>query len=124
MLGMTQINFRVQGHIEKFLTLRAKLENKSKTAVANEIFLKGITELMIPYLAKLYQEGKISIKKISEITNQHFTQVMDELPKHIRDIKEDDELLQYAGTIEEIFEPFLQNAKQQGISFDKGLSFE
>ena len=121
---MSQINFRVQGHIEKFLTLRAELENKTKTAIANEIFLKGINDLMIPYLAKLYQEGKISIKQISEITNQHFTQVMDEIPKHIEDIKENDELLQYSDTVEKIFEPFIQNAKQQDISFDKGMSYE
>ncbi|MHA1601452.1 MAG: hypothetical protein ACTSVU_00615 [Promethearchaeota archaeon] len=121
---MSQINFRVQGYIEKFLALRAKLENKSKTAVANEIFLKGLNELMFPYLAKLYQEGKISIKKISEITNQHFSQIMDEIPKFIKDIKEDDELLQYSEKIEEIFEPFIQNAKQQNISFDKGMLIE
>ncbi|WP_457558975.1 hypothetical protein [Candidatus Harpocratesius sp.] len=76
---------------------------------------------MYPYLAKLYKKGKISIKKIREITNQHFTQVMDEIPKYIKYIKENDEILQYSGVIEEKFEYFIQNAKQQGISFDKAF---
>ena len=119
---MSQINFRIQDHIEKFLSLKAKLENKSKTAVANEIFLKGINSDMMPYLAKLYQEGKISIKQISEITNHHFTEILDLIPKYIDDIEENKENILSMERLDEIFDSLIQNAKLKGISFDEGIS--
>lgn len=121
---MSQINFRIQDHIEKFLSLKAKLENKSKTAVANEIFLKGINSDMMPYLAKLYQEGKISIKQISEITNHHFTEILDLIPKYIDDIEENNENILSMERLDEIFDSLIQNAKLKGISFDEGISSE
>jgi len=121
---MSQINFRIQDHIEKFLSLKAKLENKSKTAVANEIFLKGINSDMMPYLAKLYQEGKISIKQISEITNHHFTEILDLIPKYIDDIEENNENILSMERLDEIFDSLIQSAKLKGISFDEGISSE
>ena len=121
---MSQINFRIQDHIEKFLSLKAKLENKSKTAVANEIFLKGINSDMIHYLAKLYQEGKISIKQISEITNLYFTEILDLIPKYIDDIEENKENILSMERLDEIFDSLIQNAKLKGISFDESISLE
>ena len=108
---MSQINFRIQEHIEKFLSLKAKLENKSKTAVASEIFLTGINADMMPYLVKLYKEGKISIKQISEITNHHFTEIIDIIPKYIDDIKENSENIPSMEKLDDIFDSLIQNAK-------------
>ena len=121
MLEMSQINFRLNEHIEKFLSLKARLENKTKTAIANEIFLKGVNEVMLPYLTKLYQEGKVSIKQISEITNLHFTEIMDLIPKYITDINENEDIITYAEEVEKMFEPLIENAKKKGISFDDGI---
>ena len=70
-LGMSQINFRISSQIEKFITLKAQIEQKTKTAISKEIFLKGMNDVMFPYLTNLYKEGKVSIKKIAEITNLH-----------------------------------------------------
>ena len=79
---------------------------------------------MMPYLAKLYQEGKISIKQISEITNHHFTEIIDIIPKYIDDIKENSENIPSMEKLDDIFDSLIQNAKLKGISFDEGISSE
>ncbi len=52
---MSQINFRIDDELDEFVTLMSQLENKSKSSIGKEIFLKGLNAVMLPYLAHLYQ---------------------------------------------------------------------
>ena len=65
---MAQFNFKITPETNEFLELIAKEEKKSKAAISKLIFMDGLNNQILPYLTKLYQVGKISIKNIAKIT--------------------------------------------------------
>ncbi len=118
---MTQINFRVDEITNSFIEYKAKIDKKSKSAISKEIFQSGLKEVMMPYLANLYKEGKISIKLIAYITGIHPTEIYGILPKPIDDIEIDAGIIAYSREVGKKLIPYLQELKKKGISFDEGI---
>ena len=113
---MTQINIRVDSEIEKFIEIKSRIEGKSKSLISKEIFLKGVSMIMMPFFATLYRESKISIKEIARLTNQEPSAVIDQIAKLTDDIEMDDELIEYSHEIGNKIQPYLFEAKQFQIS--------
>lgn len=61
---MTQINIRIDESADEILTLLASLRKVSKTVVAREFMLEGLSQNLLPILLDLYREGKINLKKV------------------------------------------------------------
>ncbi len=114
---MFQINFRVDEKISTFIDLKMKLEGKSRASISKEIFINGLNNQMMPYLANLYKKGKISIKNIANITGIHYTEVISIVADLIDDIEVDPKLIQYSEEISKKLLPQLKQAKEKGISF-------
>ncbi len=86
--------------------------------------MNGFNNHMMPYLANLYKNGKISIKNIAEITGIHFTEVISLVAKLIDDIEIDPQLIQYSEAVSQKLLPYLKQAKEQGISFKGTINSE
>ena len=121
---MSQINFRVNKKINSFIDLKMKLEGKSKASISKDIFMDGLNNQMMPYLAHLYKSGKISIKHIAEITGIHFTEVISLVAQLIDDIEIDPQIIQYSEAVSQKLLPYLKQAKEQGISFKETINSE
>jgi hypothetical protein len=113
---MSQINFRIDDELDDFISLMSKLENKSKSTLGKEIFLKGVNNVMFPYLAQLYQQGKISIKEIAKITKIHPSEVIARVAELIDDIELDPKLIDYSEKVGQKMLPYLIEAKKRGVS--------
>lgn len=113
---MSQINFRIEHELDEFVTLMSELENKSKSSISKEIFLKGINLVMLPYLAHLYQIGRISIRQIAKITKIHHNDVISQIAQLIDDIQLDPELIEYSEQVGKKLLPYLIEAKKSGFS--------
>jgi predicted HTH domain antitoxin len=113
---MTQINFRIDDEIEEFILLMSKLEGKSKTNISKDIFMNGLNSTMMPYLANLYKEGKISIKHIAKITKIHPMEIMNKVAQLIDDIEINPDLIEFSEEIGKKLLPYLKNAKDAGFS--------
>ena len=61
---MTQINIRIDESADEILTLLATLRKVSKTVIAREFMLEGLSQNLLPLLLDLYREGKINLKKV------------------------------------------------------------
>jgi hypothetical protein len=118
---MNQVNFRIDDITNKFLEFMADMEKKTKSAISKEIFQDGLKTKMMPYLANLYKEGKISIKNIAYITGIHHTEIYHLLPDLIDDIDMDDSIIAYSREIGKKLRPYLQELQKKGVSFDKGI---
>ena len=118
---MTQINFRVDDFIAKFIEYKAKFDGKSKSAISKEIFQKGLKGEMMPYLANLYKKGKISIKYIAYLTDIHPSEIYNLLPKYIDDVDMEDDLMVNFGEIGQELTVYLKELKEKGISFGDGI---
>ena len=118
---MSQINFRVDEFTNKFIEFKSNLKGKSKAAISKEIFQKGLKEEMFPFLANLYKEGKISIKKIAYITGIHPTEIYMMMPKYIEDIEMDDTVFHDFGKFNEKFVAYLKDLKKKGVTFSDGI---
>ena len=119
---MSQINFRIDENSKDFIEYMCGIEGKSIAAISKEIFMESLNKKMMPYLAELYRVGKISIRKISDMTGMHFIDVMDEIPKFIDDIECDPEILDYSEKVGEKILPLLKAAAEKGISFKGKIS--
>ncbi len=113
---MVQINFTIDEKINSFIELKMKSENKSKAAISREIFLMGLNNELLPYLAELYKKGEISIKKIALITDLSPMQVMDSISHHIEDIDIEDEDLDYSQKVAEVMQSKVKNLPSKGFS--------
>jgi hypothetical protein len=118
---MSQINFRIDEFTNEYIEFKSKMDGKSKAAISKEIFQKGLKEEMFPFLANLYKEGKISVKKIAYITGIHPSEIYPMLPKYIDDIEMDDAVLRDFGKFHEKFVAYLKDLKKKGISFSDGI---
>jgi hypothetical protein len=121
---MTQINFRINEELDEFISLMSKIENKTKSTISKEIFLKGLNSVMLPYMAQLYKEGKISIKQISKITKIHPSEIISQVAKLIDDIDIDPELISYSEEVGKKLEPYLAEAKKRGITFKGTINID
>ena len=65
---MTQINIRIDESADEILTLLAALRKVSKTVIAREFMLEGLSQNLFPLLLDLYREGKINLKKIMTLS--------------------------------------------------------
>ena len=79
--------------------------------------MNGLNNQILPYLADLYKNGKISIKNIAEITGIHYTEVISLVSQLIDEIEIDPQLIQYSEAVSKKLLPHLKHAKEQGISF-------
>ncbi len=61
---MTQINIRVDESADEILSLLATLRKVSKTVIAREFMLEGLSHNLFPTLLDLYRSGKINLKKV------------------------------------------------------------
>ncbi|MHA1888911.1 MAG: hypothetical protein DRO88_00695 [Promethearchaeia archaeon] len=96
---MVQINFSIPDQLNAFLLLLSNEQKISKSALAKQFFLQGIKKEVMPTLAKLYQDQKISLKTISEITQMSLTDVMRAISQFIDDLMVDDDLIDYSDQI-------------------------
>ena len=119
--NMSQVNFRIDEYTTKYIEFKAKIDGKSKSSISKEIFQKGLKEEMLPFLANLYKEGKISVKRISYITGIHPTDIYGMLPKYIDDVDFDDDFLKNFGKISQEFSDYLKKLTENGVSFDDGV---
>ena len=120
---MTQVNFKITPETNEFLELMAKEEKKSKAAISKLIFMDGLNNQLLPYLAKLYQVGKISIKNIAKITGLHHTEVITKIASLIDDIYSNLETDEYTELVRKKFTPYLKSiAQNQGISFKDSIN--
>ena len=104
---MVQINFSIPETLNNFLELLSKENNTSRSALAKKFFIQGIEPELFPFLAKLYQEEKISLKTIVALTQLSLTEVMREISQYINDLSVDDHLIEYShATSEKVLEIF------------------
>ena len=119
---MSQINFRVDEFTDKYIEFKANFDGKSKSAVSKEIFQKGLRDDMLPFLCELYKEGKMSVKRIAYITGIHPNEIYDILPKYINDVDFNEASLEEIGDIRETLSKYLKKLKEEGVSFDDGVT--
>jgi len=66
---MSQINLRLNEKIYEIISYLAEKRMVSKSEVARELLMKGLSHDLLPLLLRDYEEGKISLKKIISLTN-------------------------------------------------------
>jgi hypothetical protein len=76
---MTQINIRVDKDTEEILTFLAENQGLSKSTIAKKMLNEGINKVLFPAVANLYKDGKISLKKIVDITKMDILDVLEHL---------------------------------------------
>jgi hypothetical protein len=76
---MTQINIRVDPEIDALLSYLASRRNVPKAIVAREFLLDNLTQKIFPLLLEDYKYGKISLKKIIQLTNLTPDEVIDKI---------------------------------------------
>ncbi len=70
--------------LDEIITLLATEKGTSKALVARELLSQGLNQVLFPVLAQLYEDGKISIKKIIALTKLHPVEVLELLPKYLK----------------------------------------
>ncbi|OLS14946.1 MAG: hypothetical protein RBG13Loki_1422 [Promethearchaeota archaeon CR_4] len=76
---MTQINIRVDPEIDALLSYLASRRHVPKAIVAREFLLENLTQKIFPLLLEDYEKGKISLKKIIQLTNLTPDDVIDKI---------------------------------------------
>jgi len=76
---MTQINIRVDPEIDALLSYLASRRSVPKAIVAREFLLENLTQKIFPLLLEDYEKGKISLKKIIQLTNLTPNDVIDKI---------------------------------------------
>ncbi len=84
MIFVTQLNIRIDPEMDEIITLLATEKGTSKALVARELLSQGLNQVLFPVLAQLYEEGKISIKKIIALTKLRPVEVLETLPKYLK----------------------------------------
>lgn len=79
MIEMTQINIRVEKDTEEILTFLAEHQGVSKSTIAKKMLNEGINKVLLPAVANLYKDGKISLKKIVDLTKMDVLDVLENL---------------------------------------------
>ncbi|MHA1651026.1 MAG: hypothetical protein ACTSYB_12595 [Candidatus Helarchaeota archaeon] len=82
---MTQINLRLNEEIYKIISYLAEKKSVSKSEIAREFLMKGLSQDLLPLLLKDYQEGKISLKKIVLLTKLSPIEILRKMPMMIEE---------------------------------------
>lgn len=114
---MPQVNIRIDSETDKFLSYLCEMENKSKSTISKEIFMKGIEIQIFPYFAQQYKSGNISIHQIATLLNKSHLEIMDKIAELIEDIYISEDLIDYSQKIGQKMHPLFQDAKKRKISF-------
>jgi len=85
MMEMTQINIRVEKDTDEILTFLAEHQGVSKSTIAKRMLNEGINKVLLPAVANLYKEGKISLKKIVDLTKMNVLDVLENLSSFLDD---------------------------------------
>ncbi len=67
-LDLTQIKVRVDSRVDEIISLLASEQKISKSAIARDLITQGIGQTLLPKLAMLFEQGKIGLKKIAQLT--------------------------------------------------------
>ena len=81
---MSPITIDLDPQIEEIIALLAIEQRKSKSDVAQELIVAGISQSYLPTMAKLYQKGKVSLKVISQLTGIPPSDVIGEIVQLIQ----------------------------------------
>jgi DNA-binding transcriptional regulator GbsR (MarR family) len=76
---MAQINIRVEKDTEEILAFLAEHQGVSKSTIAKKMLNEGINKVLFPAVANLYKDGKISLKKIVDLTKMDILDVLENL---------------------------------------------
>jgi len=80
--------------------------------MARELIDAGKNQLLLPALAKLYRDGKISLKKVVQLTGMHHVEVIERLATLIDDAPITPELDDYTAKITELILKRLLNSSK------------
>jgi len=80
---MTRLNIRIDSEMNKIISFIAAEKGTSKALVARYLLSHGLNSVLFPLLAQLYQEGKVSLKKIITLTKMHPGEVLEKLPQYL-----------------------------------------
>ncbi|NMC04779.1 MAG: ribbon-helix-helix protein, CopG family [Candidatus Lokiarchaeota archaeon] len=82
---MVQINIRVDDALDAIITFLAEERKVSKSIIARDLLDAGKNQLLLPMLAQMYKDGKISLKKIVALTGLHHVTVIEQVSKLLQD---------------------------------------
>ena len=68
-MHMNQINLKLDKPIDELLNYLAEQAKIPKAAYAKELLLESLNAKMLPILLKDYEDGKIGLKKIIQLTH-------------------------------------------------------
>ncbi len=100
-INVTQLNIRIDPEMDDIISLLASEKGTSKALVARELLSQGLNQVLFPVLAKLYQERKISLKRIIDLTKMRPVEVLEMLPKYLEKSPITPEIDEYTSHITE-----------------------
>ncbi len=96
---MAQINIRGEKDTEEILTFLAEHQGVSKSTIAKRMLNEGINKVLFPAVANLYKEGKISLKKIVDLTKMDILAVLEDLSAFLDDAPITADIDEYTSSI-------------------------
>ena len=98
-MDMTQINIRVEKDTEEILNFLAGHQGVSKSTIARKMLNEGINKVLFPAVSQLYREGKISLKKIVDLTKMNILDVLENLAPFLDDAPITEDIDDYTSDI-------------------------
>src|SRR5271157_1136301 len=98
---IVQINIRFYNTLDSIITFLAEDRKVSKSVIARELLDAGKNQVVFPFLAKMYKEGRISLKKIVTLTGLHHVEVIERISKLIDEAPLTSENDAYTGKVTE-----------------------
>ncbi|HME53542.1 MAG TPA: hypothetical protein VKM55_15055 [Candidatus Lokiarchaeia archaeon] len=96
---MTQINIRVEKGTDEILDFLATHQGLSKSTIAKRMLNEGINKVLFPAVAQLYKEGKISLKRIVDLTKMNILDVLENLAPFLDDAPITEDIDDYTSDI-------------------------
>ena len=106
---MAQINVRINSEIDEIITLLASEKDLSRSVVARDLIMQGLNQVLLPTLAKWYEEGKISLKKIALLTGLPPVDLIEQISHLINTSPMTEKLEEYTTSIADKVILHLQN---------------
>jgi hypothetical protein len=98
---MVQINIRIDKTLDMVITFLAEERNVSKSMIARDLLDAGKNQMVFPILAKMYKDGKISLKKVVTLSGLRHIEVIERLSKLLDDAPLTPENDAYTGKVTE-----------------------
>lgn len=98
-MAMAQINIRVEKDTEEILNFLAENQGVSKSTIAKKMLSEGINKVLFPAVAQLYKAGKISLKKIVDLTKMNILDVLENLAPFLDDAPITEDIDDYTSEI-------------------------